>query len=75
MGDLDVVVKIHHRNDEEAIREWENEVQILRTLNNPHIVRYIGRGYDDHGFPMIVMEYGGVPFIPFFNKQSRNGGL
>ena len=64
-----VVVKILSRNDKQAIREWDNEVQILQSLNNPHIVRYIGSGYDDRGFPMIVMEFGGDPFIPFFNRQ------
>ena len=70
-----VVVKILSRNDSQAIRVWDNEVQILRSLDNPHIVHYIGRGYDDRGFPMIVMEFGGNPFIPFFNRQRAEERL
>lgn len=70
-----VAVKIFSRNDNVAIKEWDNEVRILKILDSPHVVHYIGSCYDNRGYPMIVMEFGGIPFKPFYHKQYAESKL
>jgi serine/threonine protein kinase len=47
-------------NDKDRVQRFEQEINILKTLNHPHIVSTYGTGKLDQGgaaFPFYIMEY------------------
>ena len=72
--DMDLAVKIvhqHHLQDEQSIKRFEQEAQLLSRVENQYIVRII-----DHGLspaPFIVMEY--VHGIPLSKWLKTNGPM
>jgi serine/threonine protein kinase len=58
LGSQAVIVKIVKSavaQDRVALNEFETEIKILRHVQHPHIVKYLGRGM--HPRPFFVMEY------------------
>jgi len=51
-----VVKRIFLQGGEDDLRQGANEIQLLRVLKHPNIVRYIDDFFDDEGYLNIVME-------------------
>ncbi|MFO0553470.1 MAG: protein kinase [Polyangiaceae bacterium] len=51
---LPVALKVLHRGAEPS--RFEREAKLLAFLNHPHIVRYVGHGFDQ-GFSFLAMEW------------------
>ena len=70
--DLYFAVKIvhrHHLRDEDGLKRFEQEAQLMSRLDNPHIIKIV-----DHGLlpvPFIVMEYvQGISLTDWLHKHG-----
>ena len=60
----EVAIKLirRHLQDDDALRRFRNECQVLAMLEHPNIARMIDGGFTGDGTPFIVMEFvDGVP--------------
>ncbi len=55
MGSTDVALK--ELKDPQLLKEFSQEVAILKNLNHPNIVKYYGIYVASEGYRYIVMEY------------------
>ena len=65
-----VAIKVLDRLGETASR-FEQERQILASLDHPHIARLLDGGVTEHGVPYVVMEY--VEGVALLDYCSQNG--
>ncbi len=57
--------------NEEVMRRFRNEQQILASLNHPNIAQLYDAGQDEFGMPYIVMEYvDGLPLPEYCSKHK-----
>lgn len=68
-----VALKVVKRgfDNEEVLRRFRNERQILASLKHPNIAQLIDGGTTEEGSPYFVMEYvEGLPLIQFCNEHE-----
>lgn len=70
----DVAIKILDAEgyaDEDLLRRFEREAQSAMTLDHPNVAKFYGVELDEHGKPIIVMEYiAGTPMDRYLRNAT-----
>jgi serine/threonine protein kinase/Tfp pilus assembly protein PilF len=69
-----VAIKLLNRGvaNEEVLRRFRSEREVLARLDHPNIARLIDAGTTDDGLPYFVMEYvEGIPITRFINERQE----
>lgn len=70
-----VALKVIKRgmDTDEIVRRFEQEREVLATLNHPNIARLLDGGTTDDGLPFLVMEYvEGSPLTTYADENALN---
>jgi serine/threonine protein kinase len=73
-----VAIKLLKRGvaNEEALRRFRSEREVLARLDHPNIARLIDAGATDDGLPYFVMEYiDGIPITRFLDEKQEQEGF
>jgi serine/threonine protein kinase/tetratricopeptide (TPR) repeat protein len=69
-----VAIKLLKREvvNEEVLRRFRSELEVLARLDHPNIARLIDAGTTDDGLPYFVMEYiDGIPITRFLDEKQE----
>jgi eukaryotic-like serine/threonine-protein kinase len=73
-----VAIKLLKRGvaNEEVLRRFRSEREVLARLDHPNIARLIDAGATEDGLPYFVMEYiDGIPITRFLDEKQEQEGL
>ena len=73
-----VAIKLLKRGvaNEEVLRRFRSEREVLARLDHPNIARLIDAGTTEDGLPYFVMEYiDGIPITRFLDEKQEHEGL
>ncbi len=73
--ELPVAIKKLHLNDEKSKKEIKKEADLMKSLDHPHIIKYIGLCYtlEDNGEILnIVIEYARLGSMHSFLNERKN---